>query len=234
MKGLIFILINFDNNDVKKCIDFAYKVHHKHGNFKDKNNTTKRSIDQTINDIIRGKLAEIAVYKYLKKHLNKNIKIPNVDFKLYPDYIADKYDFNLNNYNISIKSSKINSSCLLIEKERFVYDKYNNPIGMDGQTDNLPDIYIFVQVQYDKNKKSYAKIAGIISQKKFWNNKTLLNRGFLLNKNNAYEYMIRKNKSNLTNYGVPLLATNYGIHINQLFDISNLVIFLNKKINILN
>lgn len=225
------MLIEFNQNEIKNCINFANKVYYKHGDFKDKENNNKRTTKQTINDVIRGKLAEIAIYKYLIKNLNNNIKLSKVDFNIYPDYVADKYDFTLNNYNINVKSSKLNSSCLLIEKDRFIYDKNNNPIGMDGQANNLPDIYIFVQIKYDKNTKSFAKIVGIISQKKFWKNKTLLKRGFILNKNNLYKYMIKKSSKNLTNIGVPLLATNYGVHINQLYDISNLVKFFNKRIS---
>lgn len=196
---------------MKQCEEFAKEIAWKHPHFADRRNKEKRSLNQTKYDVVRGKMAEVAVYQVLKEMLPNAILEP-IDFNVYPQGVFDKGDIIINDRNISIKSSKPYSSCLMIEKDKFTIEK-GVATAVDKQP--LPDYFIFVHVD-DENR--LATIKGIITSEEFWDKKTFLPRGMYLNYLNAKKAMIDKiNPNNLpTGKGSPLLADNYGIHIEQL------------------
>lgn len=213
--------IYFTKEEIEKTIEFANKVKTKHPHFSDKNNTTKRSEYEVFISVIRGKLAEIALYKYLKeKHTGNNYIISDLDFNVYRKGICDDFDLKFNNYTISVKSSKPFSSCLLIETEKYKLNEKGEAIAIDGHEDNIPDFYAFIKVDLDLKEidKTYASICGAISHKSFWKKKKVVPRGTFINKNNMYDYLIKdKPLEELeNNKGVPLLASNYGVHIDML------------------
>lgn len=213
--------IYFTEEEIKKTIEFAHKVKTKHPHFADKENDTKRSENEVFISVVRGKLAEIALYKYLKeKHKGNGYNISDLDFNIYRKGICDDFDLKFNNYTISIKSSKPFSSCLLIETDKYELNENGEAIAIDGHRDNIPDFYAFIKVDLNLNdiEKTYASICGAISHKSFWKNKKVIPRGTYINKKNMDNYF-KENKpleELETNKGVPLLATNYGLHIDML------------------
>ena len=210
--------IYFTEKEFKDCSDFAEKVKQKHQHFKDKNNKATRTLEEVAHDVIRGKLAEVALRKYLLDKHKNNCNISDIDYTIYPEFVGDSYDLKFNQYIISIKSSKEYSSCLLIEKERFLCDENGQVIGVDNKKNNLPDYYVFVRVKvdYEDYKNSYAEICGGISHKKFMRIKREAPRNMVLNGANAKSFFIEKKPPVYTGAGVRLLATNYGVHMKQL------------------
>lgn len=213
--------IYFTKEEIKKTITFAHKMKKKHPHFADKENDEERTEEEVFISVLRGKLAEIALYKYLReKHKGNTYRISDLDFNEYKKGVCDEFDLKFNDYTISIKSSKPFSSCLLIETEKYELDENGNAIAIDGHRDNIPDYYAFIKVDLNLEniEQTYASICGAISHKSFWKKKKIVPRGTFINKNNMYEYLI-KNKpleELEQNKGVPLLATNYGLHIDML------------------
>ena len=213
--------IYFTKEEIKKTITFAHKMKKKHPHFADKENDEERTEEEVFISVLRGKLAEIALYKYLReKHKGNTYRISDLDFNEYKKGVCDEFDLKFNDYTISIKSSKPFSSCLLIETEKYELDENGNAIEIDGHRDNILDYYAFIKVDLNLEniEQTYASICGAISHKSFWKKKKVVPRGTFINKNNMYEYLI-KNKpleELEQNKGVPLLATNYGLHIDML------------------
>ena len=213
--------IYFTPEELEQAKVFANKIKNKHGHFADKNNTSKRTPEEVYESVIMGKLGEMALYKYLKsKHKGTTYEISDLDFNVYGKGICDSYDLKFNNHTISIKSSKPFASCLLIETEKYQLNEEGEVIAIDGHEDNIPDYYAFVKVNIDNNKieKTYASICGAISHRAFWEKKKVIPRGTIMNKENLRDFLINevpldklKNKK-----GTPLLATNYGIHLESL------------------
>lgn len=213
--------IYFTKDEIKKTIEFAHKVKHKHPHFADKENDAERTANEVFISVVRGKLGEIALHKHLKeKHKNSEYKISDLDFNVYKKGKCDDFDLEFNNYKISIKSSKPFSSCLLIETEKYGLNENGEVISIDGHANNIPDFYAFIKVDLDLEniEKTHASICGAISHKSFWKNKKVIPRGTFINKSNMYNYLI-KNKpleELNNNKGVQLLASNYGLHIDML------------------
>lgn len=217
--------IYFTAEEIEKTKNFANVMKTKHPHFADKDNTEERTEEEVFESVVRGKLAEIALHKYLtQKHKHTNFKISDIDFNIYRKGICDDFDLKFNNYTISIKSSKPYSSCLLIEQEKYTINEHGEVIAIDGHSDNIPDYYAFIKVDVkygeDLNtiEKASASICGAISHKSFWNKKKVIPRGTFINKENMYNYLIEnKNLNELnSNKGVRALASNYGLHINML------------------
>lgn len=212
--------IKFTEEELKKTINFANKIKGKHPYFKDKNNLVRRTENEVFLSVVRGKLAEIALHKHLKeKHKGEKIYLSDLDFNIYEKGICDDFDLKFNDLNISIKSSKPFSTCMLIEKEKFKVDKNNKVIAIDGHSNNIPDYYAFIKVDFniEDMHDSYAIICGAISHKSFWKNKKEIPRGTFINQDNMYNLLILNKpiESLSKNKGMPLIATNYGIHINK-------------------
>lgn len=215
--------ILFTEKEIKKAIDFASSIKWKHGCFSDKaNRNIKNRTDAEIYvSILRGKLAEIALKKYLKeKHKNSKHKVTGLDFNVYKKGVCDEFDLKFDRYTISIKSSKMFASCLFVEKDKYEIDSYGNPISIEGHEGGIPDFYAFVKVNIDMNKinDSYAQICGAISHRDFWQMKKEVPRGTYINKNNMDNlFILNKSLTELKDTsGSKLLAASYGLHLNFL------------------
>ena len=213
--------IYFTEEEVSKTIEFANLMKKKHPYFVDENNKDTRNENEIFISVVRGKLAEIAIHKYLRqKHRNSNYEISELDFENYNKGICDEFDLKFNNLTISIKSSKPFSSCLLIETEKYQTNEQGEVIAIDGHEDNIPDFYAFVKVDLDLKEinKTYASICGAISHKSFWKKKKVIPRGTFINRNNMYNYLMKNKPLDQLekDKGVPLLANNYGIHLDML------------------
>lgn len=213
--------IYFTEDEMSKTIEFANKIKNKHPYFADKENKMRRTENEVFLSVVRGKLAEIALYKHLKeKHKNSNFTISELDFNVYKKGVCDDFDLKFNGFTISIKSSKPFSSCLLIETEKYQLNEKGEAISIDGHSGNIPDFYAFVKVDLNLEdmNKTHANICGAISHKSFWKHKKIVPRGTFINQSNMYEYLVNNKPLNelSKSKGMPLLATNYGIHINML------------------
>lgn len=144
-------LIGMSPYDVWKCYVFARDMQGHH------NNTLimQRTPQQIFRDDFRGKLAEIAVMKYLIK---TNHIVSELDFNIYDRGKWDKDDIIVdNNIHVSVKSSGAKANYLLIETDRFdplsgEYSYCNN----DG-TRIIVDFYAFVNVLIeDELKKDFT------------------------------------------------------------------------------
>ena len=215
--------IFFTEEEIKQTLAFAEKIKKKHGHFADEENTTTRTPEEVYESVVMGKLAEIALYKYLKmKHYGSTYEISDLDFKIYRKGICDSFDLKFNNHTISIKSSKPYASCLLIETAKYELDDEGQVIAIDGHADNIPDYYAFVKVDVNINEieKTHASICGAISHKTFWKKKKVIPRGTYINKKNAKDFFINNVPlEELNTKGSKLLATNYGIHLETLKEI---------------
>lgn len=199
-------------------VDFAEKIKHKHPHFKDKNNIAKRTFDQVKENVILGKLAEIAVHKYLSQYTKD---ISDIDFNLYAVGETDDYDIMCNQKTISIKASKPRSSVLMIEAEKFLLGEGESIVTIDRKAPT--NLFIFVRVETEGTP--YAEIVGGLSCNDFWDTKRFIPRGFIMNGRNAFDYLfLKKPISQMRNIkGVPLLADNYGVHVNSLKDIRKIL-----------
>lgn len=210
--------IQFTDEEVTRCRTFAKEVAWKHGHFADKRNHSKRNAYQKEQDIILGKLAEIAVHRALTDFYPQT-PIEDIDFNIYPHGEFDKGDIIFDNQVLSIKSSKPYSSCLMIETAKFTIVN-DVPIEIDKTTP--PDAIVFVHVDIEGSK---AIIRGATTLPKFWKDKTYLPRGMFLNYHNAKRALINKEHPNTLpkDKGTPLLADNYGLHLQQLQPLNAIV-----------
>jgi hypothetical protein len=140
--------IQFTLNEINKCEEFSKEISWKHPHFRDKNNKARRTKKQVEESVILGKLAEMAVYRLFKGYY-KHKKVTQIDFDIYPVGETDEHDISVNDVHISIKSSKPNSSCLLIEKEKFQVNEDGIVVAVDKKTP--PDAYVFVHVDVKKH-----------------------------------------------------------------------------------
>jgi len=204
--------IYFTLQEVQQCEEFAKEIAWKHPHFRDKKNKAKRTQKQVEESVLLGKLAELAVYRVFHRYF-KDQQVSDIDFNIYPVGETDEQDISVNNVHISIKSSKPNSSCLLIEKEKFTLNEQGCVVAVDKKTP--PDAYVFVHVDL---KKKQATICGGISFEEFWKKKRFMPRKMVMNRENLKKFFYEQVPPNQLSSvkGVPLLAENYGMHINHL------------------
>lgn len=212
--------IFFEKEEIQEIIQFADKIKWKHPSFKGSKEKV-RGEDEVFLSILRGKLAEVALRKYLlEKHKGKSCQISSLDYDVYRRGICDDFDLKFNDYTISIKSSKPFATCLLIETAKYKLNQSGEPIGIDGKLNNIPDFYTFVKVDINYNdlSKSYAQICGAISHKEFWKKKKMIPRGTRISKSNMYKlFKLNKPLTELNvDQGFPLMTSNYALHIDML------------------
>ena len=178
-------------------------------------------------EMIRGKLGEIAVYKYIKTYIPSACITGNLDFSVSGRGQWDITDLIINNKYVNVKSVQQYSSFLLIETLRYNPDgtfTYYNNNGMPVRV----DAYILVRVTVDpdvqrnifrqnfqqflsdgfKNNQSirrtiYAEILGGITHHNFWHLKHHASAGIECTKNNldaiCYGYNINPLPQNVIN-----------------------------------
>lgn len=222
--------INLTKGEYDRCCEYANKVSSKFKHFMDVRNTETRSENRKYNDVVRGKLAELAVKKYLDNTYGKQ-RVGNIDFRLYKNGETDEGDITLDSKVINIKSSKLNSHTLMIETARFRLDSRRRACKLEGK--DLPNYFMFVRVN-DDISDLYAEICGCITFDKFWTSKKFMPRGMCMSKYNVQNYLLHNYKlkqlEKRDNGG--LLADNYGIHTDILKDIREIhnIYSINKKV----
>lgn len=192
-----------DDEYISKCKKFADKKanneetrHREHRN----GGTLIRSTNQIYQDALEGKLAEYAIYDYMKKN---GIILSEPDMEIYTKGKWDDSDFELDDLKISIKSTKKNGQLLLMEKKDFSED------GTYLPNKKSYDLYIVVRI--DGNKYN---IAGWIDLDDF---KEIIRRQFVIEKG-----------TKLNGHTI-IDADNYYVQMKDMRDKIELIKFLKKK-----
>lgn len=197
-------LIGISPSNVWRCYEFARDMQGHH------NNTLimQRTPEQIFRDDLRGKLAEIAVKKYLE---SRNHSVGDLDFGIYDIGIWDRDDIVVDNTDhVSVKSSGENANYLLIETNRFDAETgeygYRNNDGTritvnhyafvnvsiaDEQEDNFAtyaDMHDFLRIENDTwnpgARQVMCYLRGFLSHDQFWQLKRLAQRGIKATKDN--------------------------------------------------
>jgi len=191
--------------DIVKAYEFARDMKGHHND----NMVRQRGDRQIFIDDFRGKLAEIALKRYLEG--NGHI-VGNIDFNIYNRGEWDKNDLIIDdNINISVKSSGLKANYLMIETHRFNADGTYSYKNHDGSEIKV-DYYAFLNIgigdedesgytEYtdgiafmgvndrnstwqdvpEKRKAFWCYLKGFISHEDFWRLKKKANRGIYAN-----------------------------------------------------
>ncbi|MFY2253204.1 hypothetical protein ACOSZH_25235 [Priestia megaterium] len=233
-------MINFSREEIRLCFEFAQNMRgRQRPNFQ--NGTERNELDIFINTL-QGKLGEIAVYNYIQQRMPTSIINGQLDFNIMNRGQWDNYDLQINNKVLNIKSVKHFSEVLLIECSRF--DQFGNYayLNHDG-TPIRNDYYVLVRIEIEpqirwqdyrgntenflNNKFVVGEVSGGISHPAFWETKTFIPNGTMINRANMRELLLnRLPVQNLQNNraGKPLQVDNFGIHMNLLTPLERLEI----------
>jgi len=143
----------------------------------------KRDLKQIQEDTLLGKIGEVIFIKFLKQFNYNNIKL---DFEIYPRGKWDKYDCRLGSKTFSIKTIKLFSKWLLLEKK-------------DVDEKRIYDVYILIKVSI---KEKFGIICGYITKEELFSN-------------DENTIILEKGKC-IPNTSTVLDASNYGINENNL------------------
>ncbi|KUP08443.1 hypothetical protein Q75_02790 [Bacillus coahuilensis p1.1.43] len=137
----------FLNSRVKDVFDFAFNMsfggkgeHRATRTGGDK----KRFNGEKFANTFQGKLAEFAVQEHLK---TKGIELDDPDIDVYGLGEWDKYDFQYNNFKISIKSTKFFGQLLLLETKDWSERGEYLPNKKRGDSDYIYDYFILVRIK---------------------------------------------------------------------------------------
>lgn len=205
--------------DVVQAYEFARDMKGHHND----NLVRQRGDRQIFIDDFRGKLAEIALKRYLERNMHI---VGDIDFEIYNRGEWDKNDLIIDdNKNISVKSSGLKANYLMIETHRFNSDGTYSYRNHDGGEIKV-DYYAFLNVgigneaeigytEYadgitfmgvnneksswqdvpEKRKTFWCYLKGFISHEDFWRLKKKANRGIYANLSDLNEVW---NGNNLT------------------------------------
>ena len=160
MKNETSIRVVIPDETVNLCRKFSTEVaSHQHATEFRNPNTPPRDIEEVAQDTFMGKLGEEAVARYIKHFHDISV---DLDYEIYADKnIGDDQDIEVNGWRIEIKSTKITSRNLLVDKGN-IKNKTNNK--------TLPDFYILCKVGRDKSVSgkpyTYVDIEGYITHER--------------------------------------------------------------------
>lgn len=97
------------------AVDFATKMVQGNNDDRDfrESKNPKRTTKKQVEDMIKGKLAEMSVTNYIGK-LGHTCEM---DFNIYPKGTGDNFDVVANGKSIDVKASSPNANWLMVEKE---------------------------------------------------------------------------------------------------------------------
>lgn len=196
--------IGISPSNVWQCYEFARDMQGHH------NNTLimERTSQQIFRDDLRGKLAEIAVKKYLESH---DHTVGVLDFGIYDIGTWDRDDIVVdNNVHVSVKSSSENANYLLIETNRFDPETgeygYRNNDGTRIAVDYYAFVNVSIEGEYEVNFNAYDNmqdflritndtweadarhvmcyLRGFLSHDQFWRLRRLAHRGIKATREN--------------------------------------------------
>lgn len=155
---------NMELNDKKKCFEFAYGMSYgEEGAHRDHRTGggVHRRKGQIFINVFQGKMAEFALYRYLK---SKHIEINEPDISRYELGKWDTYDLLCQGKYISVKSTKSYGNLLLLETKDWNVNGDYIPNLVDGKNRSKKyDYTVLVRFKPDGEK--------IMNEKKLLNQK---------------------------------------------------------------
>lgn len=137
----------FLNSKVKKVFDFAFDMTFggkgEHRGTRSGGDKSRYNGEKFANTF-QGKLAEFAVQEQMEI---KGIRFDEPDIDVYGLGEWDRYDFEYNDYKISIKSTKFFGQLLLLETKDWNKEGEYLPNKNRGDTDYLYDYFIMVRIK---------------------------------------------------------------------------------------
>lgn len=138
-------LENFKKKSIESTFNFAYDMSFggkgKHRDHRNGGNHKRKNGEIFINTF-QGKLAEFGIYN---EFYTRDFQIPYPDLETYDLGTWDKYDFEVNNKKIAVKSTKPFGQLLLLETKDWTKDgRYIPNIGTENDTYNY---FILVRIK---------------------------------------------------------------------------------------
>lgn len=227
---------NVSKDDVIDTFNFAYNMTFGNGG-EHRNHRSggqaRRKPGEIFADTFQGKIAEFALYNYIKS--NTNLDIPKPDLSEWGLNEWDNSDFKIGSHNISVKSTKFFGNLLLLETKDWNQDAQYIPNIEKG--DEKYDFFVCIRIKPEcsdimkrnrllysfeanrdflinqiENNKWECNIAGFITGEEL---KQIINSEFILPQNS------------LLNGETRMDATNYYVQMGDMHDISELVGLLN-------
>ena len=218
---------------VKQCFEFAYSMtfgkEGEHRNHRS-GGSHRRKNGEIFANTFQGKLSEFALYQTLLD--KRNISKP--DLAVYELGKWDSYDFKLDDFTISVKSTKSFGQLLLLEKKDWTKNAEYIPNNNESY-----DLTVMVRLKDDPEtnmKKNRLYYSQKCEKEKLWDifkyNEWLFDiPGIIM----SYElkYLINMGyeikKGDLLNGKTVMDADNYYCHIADMHDISELIKKNNRK-----
>lgn len=224
-------LVEITNSDFEKAFNFSYDMtfgkqgEHNSSSFT-RDSGYKRSQGEIFVHALQGKLSEIATYNH---SVAKGNQCNEVDFSVGRLDYWDNIDLEINDLNVSVKSTKGYSMFLLLEVENY-NEKGDYKYPYDGQS--LIDLFLLCRVQ----SKSGESIESILKSK-YWLYSKKLDKELLYNelilrkwqveltgfisKKNLVEYVIKpkhimKNGIKMGKSDETMKVDNYYVHVSDL------------------
>lgn len=210
---------------VKEAFDFSYNMTFgnlgKHRNYRS-GGRHRRKNGEIFANTFQGKLSEFALYQ----HLNDKFDINKPDLSLYDLEEWDSYDFKIDKYKLSVKSTKFFGQLLLLETKDWSRNAFYIP------NKEKYDFIIMIRLK-DDNEKLMRENRLYYSQKcdkeELWNlfkdNEWSFDiPGYITRK--ELKYLIDNNfkifKGDMLNGTTRMDATNYYCHLANTHDIKEL------------
>ena len=233
-------IATFNKESIKLAFNFAYDMSFgkmgEHRNHRT-GGTHTRKLGEIFANTFQGKLSEFAFYNTFYSHFPELAK---PDLTTWDLGEWDESDFVINNYYISIKSTKAFGNLLLLEQEDWDQNAHYLPNKLSNKHFDY-DFFIMIRLSpyceeiLKKNKLLYSNN---VSKDQLEN--------LILTNNWSYDipgfiskedliYIIKDNflifKSQLLNGNTPMDATNYYIQSGDMKDIKILIELLKNKKN---
>lgn len=200
-------MIYFTINEIRQCYNFARAMRGNHN----PDMIQHRYDWEIFRDDFRGKLGEVAVYKYIRERMPDAVIDQGIDYSVTPRGQWDITDLTVNGKNINVKSIKGKSQFLLVECNRYDENgnyRYNNNNGENVRVDNYVLVRVFIdpeigpgifkirsfddfinrawnsRIRKEVVRNIYAEVLGGISHEDFWAKKRRAERGILCSVNN--------------------------------------------------
>ena len=141
------MLITLTDGEYKRCREFALESAQSQQPIEFGNKqTSERSIEDIAKDTIIGKMAEVAVVKFLREKYGLHLP---VNYEVYPRGEWDDEDVVVNGRTIDIKATR-KGHCLMVEKSKMLFRLKQN---------RVPNIVIACKIKEERK----VELVGAIS-----------------------------------------------------------------------
>lgn len=140
------MLMELNDGEYKRCLEFAMESAKSQQRVEFGNKqTSERSVEDIARDTIVGKMAEVAVVKFLREY---GLHLP-VNYEVYPRGEWDDEDVVVNGRTIDIKATR-KGHCLMVEKSKMLFRL---------KQDRVPNIIVACKIKDERR----VELVGAIS-----------------------------------------------------------------------